>query len=89
MPLVCNILFTLARLFHPWDFQYSGDVMKPSPSPFAQAVPAGPTLTARAGWLLLAWSFYICWLGVSGVQRVRLRMHHWLHGHVHRQAPAT
>ncbi|RBP43676.1 hypothetical protein DES53_10574 [Roseimicrobium gellanilyticum] len=63
--------------------------MKSTPSPFAQAVPAGPTLTARAGWMLLAWSFYMCWLGVSSVGRVRLRMHHWRHSHSHRLAEAS
>ncbi|QIF05814.1 hypothetical protein [Roseimicrobium sp. ORNL1] len=50
--------------------------MKQSPSPFAQAVPSGPTLAARAGWMLLAWFFYACWLGMSGLGRMRLRMHH-------------
>ncbi|HSI65581.1 MAG TPA: hypothetical protein VLE43_20820 [Candidatus Saccharimonadia bacterium] len=63
--------------------------MKPSSSPFAQAIPAGPTLTARAGWMLLAWSFYMCWLGVSGARRVRLRMHSWRRGHGHHLSPAA
>jgi hypothetical protein len=39
--------------------------------------------------MLLAWAFYMCWLGMCGVRLVRLRMHHWLHSHDHRLAPAA
>ena len=54
--------------------------MNASSSPFAQAVPSGPTLTSRAGWMLLAWSFYMFWLGASGLVKMRLHLHAWLHG---------